>query len=81
MKIGESIQQILTQGLDAAAQIRLAELRVNDPATSVTGPNGERVTVGQSAGFAGVVGSVPPWLWIAGLAVIAGVVLIPLLRR
>lgn len=81
LKIGEAVQQLLTQGLDAAAQVKLAELRVNDPTPYVTGPNGERVPVGQQGGFASVVSSVPPVVWIALVGVIGVVVVLPLLRR
>jgi hypothetical protein len=81
MKIGDAVQQLLTQGLDAAAQIKLAKLQVNDPTPYVTGPNGERVAVGQQAGFAGALGSVPPVVWIALVGVIGVVVVLPLLRR
>lgn len=80
LKVGEAIQSLLTQGLDAARQIKLAEFQVNDPTGSVTGPNGQRVTAGQSAGFAGL-GSVPPVVWLGLVAVVGVVVILPLLKR
>jgi hypothetical protein len=79
LKIGEAVQQLLTQGLDAAAQVKLAELRVNDPTGYVTGPNGQRVQVGQSAG--GALASVPPVVWLGLVAIVGVVVILPLLRR
>lgn len=81
LKIGEAVQELLTKGLDAAAQVKLAELRVNDPAPYVTGPNGQRVQAGQQAGFAGVINSIPPIVWVALVGVIGAVVIVPLLRK
>ncbi len=81
LNIGEAVQQLLTQGLDAATQVKLAQLQVNDPTPYVTGPNGERVAVGQSAFFGGSLAAVPPWVWLAGLAVVGGLVVLPLLKR
>jgi len=80
LKIGEAVQQLLTQGLDAAREVKLARLQVNDPTPYVTGPNGERVAVGQQA-FGGIVAGVPPWVWLLGLAAVGGLVVLPLLRR
>jgi hypothetical protein len=81
LKIGEAVQALLTQGLDAAAQVKLAELRVNDPTPYVTGPNGQRVAVGQSAGGLGALSSVPPVVWLGLVVVVGVVVVIPLLKR
>lgn len=81
LKIGEAVQDLLTRGLDAATQVKLAQLHVNDPTPYVTGPNGQRVPVGQQAGFAGALSSVPPVVWIALLGVVGVVVVLPLLRR
>jgi hypothetical protein len=80
-KFADAVQQLLTQGLDAAAQIKLAQLRVNDPTPYVQGPNGERVPVGQQAGFAGALNSVPPVVWLGLVAVVGVVVVLPLLRK
>jgi hypothetical protein len=82
LKIGEAVQQLLTQGLDAAAQVKLAELRVNDPTGYVTGPNGQRVQVGQQAGgLGGALAGVPPVVWLGLVVVIGVVVVVPLLKR
>jgi hypothetical protein len=78
LKIGEAVQQLLTQGLDAARQVKLAQLQVNDPTPYVTGPNGERVPVGSQAAFG--MASVPPYVWLAVLGVAGFLVLRPLLR-
>lgn len=80
MSIADAVQNILTKGLDAAQSIALAKLQVNDPTPYVTGPNGQRVPVGQS-GFTSALNSVPPLVWIAGLGIIGAVLLIPLLKR
>jgi hypothetical protein len=80
LNIGEAVQELLTKGLDAATQVRLARLQVNDPTPYVTGPNGERVPVGQQ-GFTGALSSVSPVVWIALAGVVAVVVVLPLLRR
>lgn len=81
LKIGEAVQSLLTQGLDAARQIKLAEFQVNDPTGAVTGPNGQRVTAGQMAGIGGALGSVPPVVWLGLVAVVGVVVIVPLLKR
>ena len=81
LKIGDAVQRLLTQGLDAATQIKLARLQVNDPTPYVTGPNGERVPVGQQRGFAPALSNVPPLMWVAGFLVIGAVVVLPLLRK
>jgi hypothetical protein len=77
----DAVQSVLTQGLDAAKTVALARLQVNDPTPYVTGPNGQRVAVGQMGGIAGAVSSIPPVVWIAGLLVVGAVVVLPLLRR
>ncbi len=81
LKIGEAVQDLLTRGLDAAAQVKLAELRVNDPTPYVTGPNGQRVPVGQPGGISGALASVPPVVWLGLVAVVGVVVVVPLLKR
>jgi hypothetical protein len=81
LKIGEAVQQLLTQGLDAAARVKLAQLQVNDPTLTSTGPNGTRAPVGQGAGFTGALSSIPPVVWIALVGVVGVVVVLPLLRR
>lgn len=79
-KFSDAVQELLTKGLDAAAQIKLAKLQVNEPGGYVTGPNGERVPVGQQA-FTGALSTVPPVVWIALLGVVGVVVVLPLLRK
>lgn len=81
LKIGEAVQDLLTRGLDAAKQVKLAQLQVNDPTPYVTGPNGERVPIGQRSGLAGVVSSVPPVVWIGLVGLVGVVVVWPLLKR
>jgi hypothetical protein len=81
LKIGEAVQQLLTQGLDAAREVKLAQLQVNDPTPYVTGPNGERVPVGGVANFGASIAAVPAWVWLLGLAAVGGLVVLPLLKR
>lgn len=81
MKAGEAIQDLLTRGLDAARQVKLAQLQVNDPTGYVTGPNGERVPIGQRGGVAGAVSSIPPVVWIGLVGLVGVVVVWPLLKR
>lgn len=78
--IGAAIQDVLTRGLDYAVARVNTRLTVNDPTGAVTGPNGTRVAVGQSAVFASTPGGVPLWVWIAGAAA-AGVAVFALLKR
>ena len=81
MSFADALQSVLTSGLDAAKQVQLAKIQANDPSPYVVGPNGQRVPAGQMAGFAGVVNSIPPVVWVAGALLIGAVVIIPLLRR
>lgn len=80
---GAAIQDILTRGLDAGIAIVQSRLQVNDPTPSITGANGQRVPVGQSAAVTGASGlaAVPTWAWVVGGVVVGLAVLVPLLRR
>lgn len=81
MALVDAIQAVLTKGLDAAEQVQLAKLQINDPTGYVTGPNGTRVAAGQQSGIVQQLNKVPPLVWIAIIGVVGAVVLIPLLRR
>jgi len=72
MTLGESIQAVLTQGIDAAKTIKLAQLQVNDPTYNTVGPNGTGGRVGQGVyGVATTLSAIPPAVWIGGLALLA----------
>ena len=80
--IADALQSVLTQGIDAAKSIKLAELQVNDPALNSVGPYGVGGRSGQGiyAGSAALA-AVPPLVWYAGAALLAFVVVSRSLRR
>ena len=77
----DALQNVLTKGLDAAAQYKTAQLQVTDPAGYVVGPNGQRVPAGTGGSFATQLSALPSWVWLAGLGLVGALVLIPLVRR
>jgi hypothetical protein len=78
--IGDRIQAILTRGLDAAETIAVAKLQVNNPTLNTANQAGRGSVAGQSA-YVGGVGGVPGWVWLAGVGVLAVLVLPRLLRK
>lgn len=72
-----ALQTILSRGLDFAVARENNRLLVNDPTPSVTGPNGQRVAVGQSALTAPGIAGIPVWgLVVGGAVLVLAVVLV-----
>lgn len=77
MSLADSLQAILTKGIDAAAAIKTAQYQAQNPAGVVTGPNGQRSIIGQTSyGLTQTVSGLAPLLVVGGLVLVA-VVLLP----
>ena len=82
VSFAESLQAILTRGLDAAVAIKSAKYQAQNADGVVTGPNGERSVIGQTAyGITQTVSGIAPLLVVGGLVVAAALLLPRLLRK
>jgi hypothetical protein len=68
---GESLENVLTRGLDAAQAVALARLQVNAPVPNTSAPNGVAVPVGEGVGFGSALGAIPAWVWAFGAGMLA----------
>lgn len=82
VSIGDRLQSILSQGLDAAASVAAYRYAVSNATPQTSAPNGVGYAAGRPAGTVqAAAAGVPGWVWPAGLALVALVVVVPLLRR
>jgi hypothetical protein len=75
MSWSDTIQNVLTKGIDAAQSVETARIAANDPTPNTYGVNGYGGTSGQGV-FAGTGGMSPILLIGGGLALVLVVVLL-----